>query len=580
MNRVFYFVLVFLLFLPAEGFGDPIPAQEVISHQPSFQAKIASRDHETHKPFKMKYSPGINRIPAEKIKIYIIAVAIFILLLFLIPGLTKHKYFKNTATAILVCVAIFSVAIHFMTIFKSEQKGHRPHYWDVYHWIVGSKYYKELGARNLYEATLIADREGSNKFKKFKRTRDPLTKRMYPIENVYTDENIKRVKAPFTPDRWDQFSKDVNYFKIRLKNYRWKLLFQDKGYNGSPFSSLVYGSLSSWIPINDVGIFIMTRVDLLFVIAALVGVYWAFGLRALSLSIIFLMTLPVVRARYLGGVFFQYDWFAALLLSACFIKKKQFKLSGAFLSYAALMKVFPVLFFAGPFFLGISSIWREKKIPTWVWQFFGSAAITILILFSISLVSHRAVERWGDFGNNMIHHHDSLSSMRSGFKYAMMHNPQITSRKHSHGYADPRRLDKLTWVNYGVLILVAGIFIFLCTRREMPPGQAMILGGILIYFFVVAIVYYYIFLLVFIMLFASELERKDSAIILSLFFLASLLSLLPSQWGIRDLYVRNIIFTFSVLVALLGVYVSVGYRYLSGGLIKKRGPPSEVASSG
>jgi hypothetical protein len=76
------------------------------------------------------------------------------------------------------------------------------HNWDQYHYLVGSKYFPELGYDGLYVASIEARQEGQS-IEPPSRVRDLRTQIIVPYASLQTHR--QQVRARFDPLRWEEF---------------------------------------------------------------------------------------------------------------------------------------------------------------------------------------------------------------------------------------------------------------------------------------------------------------------------------------------------------------------------------------
>jgi len=142
-----------------------------------------------------------------------------------------------TCTAILGGLAIAAAVIHNAQPMWGALTNTHLRTWNVYHYHIGSKYFPELGYRDLYAATLAADDEwlaagGEPEagFAHIKHTRDMTT---YDI--VTRRKAAKGFdRSVFGADRWEEFGRDTRSLRPRLSAEMWEKVFTDWGYNPAP----------------------------------------------------------------------------------------------------------------------------------------------------------------------------------------------------------------------------------------------------------------------------------------------------------------------------------------------------------
>src|SRR5262249_46933534 len=95
---------------------------------------------------------------------------------------------------------------------------HHPgfgHASETYHYLVGAKYFPELGYANLYRCTAIADAESGRRAEVEGRyARDLDTHLLVPAAELLREP--ERCKERFSPERWRAFRRDVAAFRGRL----------------------------------------------------------------------------------------------------------------------------------------------------------------------------------------------------------------------------------------------------------------------------------------------------------------------------------------------------------------------------
>jgi len=220
--------------------------------------------------------------------------------------------------------------------------------YEFYHYYIGTKYAPEVGYSHMYNASLIADDETGARYKTGKGTLRDLSNGAH----VKTEVMLKRrdeFKAMFSEARWQEFVKDIRFFKDELNTSRWSGVISDKGYNGTPYWTMwVGGLLSERVDTaNRNGMMALALLDPLLIIIALLCVWRAFGLRAMLLMIILIGTSYVMRFSHMKGAFLRTDFAMSLVIAVCMLKLRHFRTAGALMMYAALARVFPAVFFFG-----------------------------------------------------------------------------------------------------------------------------------------------------------------------------------------------------------------------------------------
>ncbi len=221
-------------------------------------------------------------------------------------------------------------------VFHPNHYGH-VHYWDVYHYFLGAKYAPELGYLRLYEATYAAGRE-MGAFRDVTHVRDLTT---YEFRDVRTLD-AAAVRARFTPERWQAFKRDLAFIGPRIREWPGPML--DRGYNDPPPRALLLHGLVRGVPASAVTLTLLTSIDYALVLLALVAVWRAFGPVATALTFASLWLSFFARFDFVGGSLLRWDWIAALLLGVAALARGAGATAGVCLAYAALARIFPVVF--------------------------------------------------------------------------------------------------------------------------------------------------------------------------------------------------------------------------------------------
>jgi hypothetical protein len=211
------------------------------------------------------------------------------------------------------------------------------HYWDVYHYFMGAKYLPELGYTRLYEATYVAGRE-LGAFDDVRAVRDLKTYQMRDVATI----DAAGVRARFAPERWRAFKRDLAFIGSRIREWPGPLL--DRGYNDPPARALLLHLLVREVPATPVTLTLLTALDYGVMLAALVAVWRAFGPVPTALAFASLWLSFFARFDFIGGSLLRWDWIAALLLGVAALASGAGATAGLWLAYAALARIFPLVF--------------------------------------------------------------------------------------------------------------------------------------------------------------------------------------------------------------------------------------------
>jgi hypothetical protein len=222
-----------------------------------------------------------------------------------------------------------------------------PH--EFFHYYLGSKYAGEIGYFEIYDAALVADDETGLAFRPPEGHIMDLTRYgRRSVASVLADR--ERIKARFTPARWQEWVHDITYFKRRLRGPQWSEVLRDMGYNGTPVWSMLAGTFFSErvSTDSDAGMTFLALLDVVLLAAAAGGVAWAFDGWTALLMIVFLASSYLMAHVHMKGAFLRTDFVVALVVALCLIRKGRHRWAGALVGYSALARIFPAIFLFGP----------------------------------------------------------------------------------------------------------------------------------------------------------------------------------------------------------------------------------------
>lgn len=272
-----------------------------------------------------------------------------------VSGETKRLAALLLATAALLC---------YFNGFKYTY----PPYWhhsDLFHYYMGAKYFPELRYNGLYRCTAVAqDQIGTVVWEQEatgQRLRLDMSSEVRSpgkrIRNLGGDnllvplgdvlDHPERCTARFSPARWRAFKSDVTFFRIVADRPYWEGMQQDHGYNPPPAWTILGSFFSNLGPASPRTMQLLASLDLIYLAAAFAMVWWAFGWRVFAVAMIFLGCQAAAPASWTAGAFLRQDWFFYLVASACLARKRWFKLAGASIVYAGLLRIFPILIVVG-----------------------------------------------------------------------------------------------------------------------------------------------------------------------------------------------------------------------------------------
>jgi hypothetical protein len=279
------------------------------------------------------------------------------------------------------------------------------HLWDQYHYVIGSKYFPELGYDGLYAATIQAFEEHAPKYVPPARVDDLRTHQLVPTASQVDFQ--REVRARFSAARWDSFLNDATHFYLRDD------IFLDNGYLATPTDVAVERLFTSWLPFRQLTLTVFASLD--FILLALAGwaIYRAFGLETLAAAALVFGFGYCSRFYWIGGAFLRDDMIAALVLCAAALACNRVKLAGAALAYATCARIFPVFMLLPLGVFAIAHWQQEKKRATQFAMVFG-ATVAALVVFGC--FAGRGPGAWVDSAHRLIAHSGVIAPNAIGLR--------------------------------------------------------------------------------------------------------------------------------------------------------------------
>lgn len=333
----------------------------------------------------------------------------------------RRRCNRHGRDTVLLALAVAALAQTTALDLQRYSTSHWVRVWNVYHYYLGAKYFAELGFDDLYAASLAADREGANYWRKVDRVRDLASYEIWPRERV---EAAYRPGEHFSAERWQAFQADVTALQRQMPARGWRGIFRDRGYNPSPFWTAVGAPLTRLFPATSLAALkALTALDLLLLAATFWLLQRTFGLRTASLVLLLLALSPVNAKRLVGG-FLQYDWFCALAAGAAWLKERRPLPAAAALAYASLARLFPLVLVASLLAPALRKLVARRRLDGFALRFGGAFAAFLTAGLLLGLASGRGLAGWEDFAQRIERHtqEHTFGEQRLGLKHFFTHD--------------------------------------------------------------------------------------------------------------------------------------------------------------
>jgi len=382
--------------------------------------------------------------------------------------------------------------------FHSGLRCHSVHYYDMYHYYIGGKYFTELGYGDLYLATVVADQDADRFFDgldDFTHVRDLRADRLIPWRSAMADS--ARVRQLFSEERWRDFKADIVAFQARMPRGDWEEALCDYGFNPSPVWVLTGGLAARLVSIDSlVGFVALAWLDNLLMAAAFVLLGRAFGMRVAAFAVFFFGLNFLHRYVHMSGSLLRLDWLALLIAGLALLKERRAVPAGICLGWATMLRAFPALFLVGIAVCGIARIYRGGAYINREMRTVLAAGATGLVLFAASLAVPPGWSGWTDFTGNIGYHTKRLTAVRIAAPYVFMYGGEGSWEevREAHGeqgwaawrYERLRRYEVVLW-----LLRIALLAGFVATCWRCRAWQALALGLVLVWGFANPARYYW-----------------------------------------------------------------------------------------
>jgi hypothetical protein len=425
-------------------------------------------------------------------------VAFLALVLFVGDGLLARL--KRPATLLsrkLIPISLAGLGAVSVGLFlASDDVGplYYAHHWELFHYYLGSKYHHELGYKRIYVCAAVAQAElGPEQEAKVRaRTlRDLRDDTMTQASSALEDPGA--CKSHFTPERWKQYRRDIAFFVNNSAQAYWEQWQNDHGYNPPPVWTTVANLFSSNFPANRWTMRFLASIDLALYTAIFYLIWWAFGSRALIAGLVFLGAQYPGNGYFTGGAFLRQDWLFWLVASVCFARKRRYALAGGALTFSAMLRLFPIVFFGG-WVVVIAARWiRTRRLAPEHLRLIAGCAVTAIVLAGWSTLL-TGPHGWVDFYHHIRLHASTPLSNNMGLPQLAMF-ARGTAAAYGQG-SDPWSLflRHFEWFRWGMTGLVALLFVWVAQRQ--PLWRAGALGVLPVMLAAPITCYYYVFFLV------------------------------------------------------------------------------------
>ncbi len=410
---------------------------------------------------------------------------------------------KHVSAVMVLCGALGVVAFVGSDDLGANNFVHR---WELFHYYLGSKYPKELGYKRLYLCAAIAQSEFGPRARAevvARKIRDLQTDIIGPAAPVL--EHPEACKSHFTPERWQSFKKDVAWFRSSANREFWEGMSTDHGYNPPPVWTTIGHVVGSFFPVaSNFSMSFLASIDTFLYALMFFSIWWAFGLPTCCLLLTFWGIQFPANGYFTGGAFLRQDWLLFLVVAACLLRKRYWAWAGASLATAALLRIFPAIFFAGIGLVTLVHYFEHKRFAKHHLRVFAGAAAATALL-GMASVAVAGPESYVGFVEHIELHHRTPATNNMGLSTILSFTPDGRAEL----TRDPKALDEFgKWVDvhtnalerrrpaYLALNAFIALIFFMAVRRVKTLWIAMALSVVFVCSLPTLSSYYYSFFLV------------------------------------------------------------------------------------
>lgn len=404
---------------------------------------------------------------------------------------------SQAGTALVMAAVVASLAYVNFGAFHGRVYNH---FWEQFHYVLGAKYFPELGYDGLYAASIEAQTEKNPEA--YGGHIQPLIRDLRTNEMASTNapdirKHRQEVKERFSAERWDEFRDDNFHFLFRNTPGYIDTIRRDHGYNPPPSWTFV-ARLFAWAEIDDSTLAWLANIDMILLITMFVFVFRTYGARLGCLALIVFGLNYAGRYYWVGGAFLREDWLACSVIGVCMLKREKYWAAGALFGWATAIRVFPVLFLFGPGILGLRALIRRERLK-WSFQIVGGFALALLFALGVGSLTGRGPAAWNEFADAIVLHKGTWLTNNVGFDNVVIYDKQTMNRElvnfnlpepWIHVQAKLARIEEERAVPlYAGKALLLLLLAAVCWR--LKPADAAAVGGMVATFTLVILTNYY-----------------------------------------------------------------------------------------
>ena len=401
--------------------------------------------------------------------------------------LDRRTIWRETAVAAAVLLAVLAALA---LSWPSDLLLRQLHSWQIFHYVLGTKYFDELGYEDFYSGLVLADAEGDNVFARAGYTRDLSTYYWVPRSRVMEQARARGVRQRFTDARWRELKGDLRAIQRLRSPSRWQGPLLDRGYNPSPAWLALHHPLLNAVNVQDPRVlFFVCNLQLLLYLLTFAVAWWALGARATLIGCLWYVAYFGNWGILTGG-YFSRDWFFLTVCAAALLRRHRPVAAAPLLAYAAMMRGFPALLALHPGVAVVRDLIRRRRPARRHIRFLAVLALCCLLLASLGSLTGRGFGAWLQWKDKITLHSEKHQYTDDvvGLRHLLVHDYRTWN------WTPPLKAMEQANAPYAALYKVLSALLLLLTVAAMIRRQdhdGLLLGQAAV-FFIFSVSRYYL----------------------------------------------------------------------------------------
>ncbi|MHC4178082.1 MAG: hypothetical protein ACYSWU_11285, partial [Planctomycetota bacterium] len=353
------------------------------------------------------------------------------------------------------------------------------HPWEILHYYLGPKYFRQLGHTELYRCLAAHEREhGRGSMIDRGQVRDLDDNRVH--RGAWTVTEAGACRAEFDADRWASFGADADRIRRLFTLRHFHKALADHGYNATPLQTTCLEALCSRTSPTRAQLSVLASLDFVLLALGVAAMWWAFGpLTGAACALLVGLAHPW-SFSWTGGSILRHLWVAALCGGLALFKRKRVFWGGFLTAIAGVLRLFPLVLLTG---LALQLLRSCFKLQAERRVLLAATGVVVALAMGLSLpvVSFGPEIYQGFVENSRLHgtvppgNHIGLGVLLSG---GLGESALGFDSEQDSGGPLAIRLRQLLWI---AGVLAAIVLVVLAVRRDRPLWQLVPLAAPLVF---------------------------------------------------------------------------------------------------